>query len=129
MKAAADKRNEELGVLLVDLDNFNYGHIKGDKVLRDVSGLLKRITKKDYLIARWGGDEFIILAPNAAKEEQQHFIRTFQTKLENNKPVDLSSFGASIGNAVYPENGYTFNELIQHADREMYRRKGEVPSV
>jgi diguanylate cyclase (GGDEF)-like protein/PAS domain S-box-containing protein len=129
--AAAQRHGRALGLLFIDLDHFKdindtYGHFAGDVFLRAVTQRLKGALRDSDTIARLGGDEFIVLleacGSRAVAEEvanrllyelQQPFV------VEDN-PVYA---GASIGIALYPEAGASFDELLKAADTAMYSAK------
>lgn len=114
---------------MIDLNNFKkvndtFGHTKGDELIKHVAMILHQIVKKDDVIARWGGDEFLILAPKINGDFDSTYIPALQRALENSVIENLPSIGASVGFAIFPDQGESFQELIQKADREMYKSKG-----
>ncbi len=117
-----DKR--KIGIMMIDLNDFkkvndSLGHHKGDELLAKISSLLKENVQKNDVVARWGGDEFVILVPNAEKDFELSYVKKFQKKMsEKNLDVRMS-----LGSAVYPDDGTTFEVLLQMADSAMYRRK------
>ena len=119
-------------VMFLDLDHFkeindSLGHNFGDALLVEIAKHLKETIRGEDIIARLGGDEFIILLPDTdskgAVEVAQKFLETVV------KPVlvDQHEFivTASIGIALYPEDGNTMDLLLQNADAAMYRAKQE----
>ncbi|AXH11511.1 EAL domain-containing protein [Halarcobacter bivalviorum] len=117
-------------VFFLDLDNFkyindNYGHLVGDKLLKEVAKRLKaRLFKRDY-IARNAGDEFIILID----ERDEETVRTIAKKIldifSNNFRIDdIEVFtGVSIGISKYSKNKTTTSELLNQADMALYKAK------
>jgi diguanylate cyclase (GGDEF)-like protein len=118
--------------IFMDIDDFKnindrYGHIVGDEALRVTADLLKRSMRKDDFIARFGGDEFIIIAPRLEKEAElkitaQRIIMNFE---EYNRigtlPFDLT---LSMGSAVYKKgSGLTPAQFIKKLDDLMYENK------
>lgn len=137
-KGIAEKRINELirclqqGVLLIiDLDNFkmindHFGHLCGDAVLTDMSEELKCIFRKDDILARVGGDEFLAYLAGITKEETKCRMEKLLKNLlgiEINNTKGLVSCG--IGAACYPEDARDFQELYQKADMALYQRKSE----
>jgi diguanylate cyclase (GGDEF)-like protein/PAS domain S-box-containing protein len=122
-----------LGVVYMDLDGFKdvndtLGHASGDRLLIAVAARLKKVARDDDLLARLGGDEFVVLVKDFAHPEQ---IGSLAERILGSlkEPVWILGkevrIGASIGIALYPEDGETSEELIKHADLAMYRAKEE----
>lgn len=128
IKTMTDSNNQKLAVMLIDVDNFKmvndqFGHKEGDLLLKGLSSQLVKSVRKTDIVARWGGDEFIILAPNITKREHvQEIIERINDNLKN---LSTSQIGVSvsIGVAVYPAEGKTFDELLKAADKRMYNMK------
>ncbi len=124
------KRGEnQLLVIFLDLDNFKhvndtFGHKKGDEVLKKVAQILKENFRKYDILARFGGDEFILgitLPPSANKNEVEKILKRVENEIEKT----FKNFGLSIsyGIAVCPKESRNAQELIQIADRRMYKMK------
>ncbi|WP_238008207.1 bifunctional diguanylate cyclase/phosphodiesterase [Dactylosporangium sp. AC04546] len=124
---AADRR---LALLLLDLDGFkqvndSLGHRVGDRLLVEVA---RRLTTAagDNLVGRLGGDEFAIVVPHlrdtaeARARAAEIMAALAEPVLLDGLPIDV---GGSVGVAVYPEHGGSFEELMQHADVAMYDAK------
>lgn len=128
---ARARQHRETGVLFVDLDHFkvvndSLGHDVGDKLLVQVAEKLKACLRDEDSVARWGGDEFVILLtemdhPGDIVLVAQRILSSLQT------PFLLDSHeiycNASIGGSVFPKDGDTPDALLQHADIAMYRAK------
>jgi diguanylate cyclase (GGDEF)-like protein len=128
------KRNgNAFAVLMIDVDHFKrfndtYGHDAGDSTLRAISGALQRSTRESDIVCRFGGEEFVIVLPDANLEGATaraqrivEFVRVLEIT-HDGKP--LPSITASIGLAMYPQNGETVKALIQSADKALYEAKG-----
>ena len=120
-----------IGILFLDLDGFKtvndtFGHFQGDELLKAVACRLAGVLRKSDTVARMGGDEFIIMAPNIEDAKE---IETVANKIINvfKNPFDLSCHEiyttASIGISVFPADGETADALIKNADLAMYKAK------
>jgi diguanylate cyclase (GGDEF)-like protein/PAS domain S-box-containing protein len=131
--AAADRSQEKVALLYIDLDRFKYvndtfGHQSGDLLLCQVAERLKSTVRKSDTVARLGGDEFSIiisqidLSTLALIEKVANKILTSLSKpyrLDGNEAF----ISCSIGISIYPDNGATLEELIINSDSAMYKAK------
>jgi diguanylate cyclase (GGDEF)-like protein len=118
----------------VDLDRFKpindtYGHLVGDTVLRVVAERLRACARGDVTVARIGGDEFAVLTEAHATDNEAGALDLAHTILEElARPIDCGGHsiqvGASVGVALFPRDGSSFQELLHRADAAMYRAKG-----
>ncbi len=126
-----------LAVLFVDLDAFKtvndrFGHDAGDRVLAVLGARLREGVRDTDLVARYAGDEFIVLldgiaSPAAAEEVREHLERVLREPVEG-LPGDASvTVGGSIGLALYPRDGDEAYSVVAAADQDMYRRKSGRP--
>jgi len=131
-KLKKNKRSqEEFSILFVDLNKFKtindtYGHHLGDIVLQKVSKRLKSCLRESDIVARFGGDEFVILLDNTKGESTVKSITNkLLLSLSEKISVDKIYFtiGASIGVAFYPHHGDNVDTLIIRADKAMYQAK------
>lgn len=120
----------ELALLYLDLDGFKVindrgGHETGDQVLREVAARLKQGIRHDDLVARIGGDEFVVLLPGCNDAAAAKFAKVLRARLRS--PYALSDdtlyLDASIGIACFPQDGRDQETLLAHADRSMYEAK------
>lgn len=127
------KKYERHALFVIDIDDFKhvndtYGHLQGDYVLTStISNMVNNFREED-IIGRIGGDEFVALMKNVSGREQifnkaesicKEFNRTFSI---NEEVVQVS---CSIGIAIYPMDGDTYEELLEHADLALYNVKAE----
>jgi diguanylate cyclase (GGDEF)-like protein len=124
-------------VLLLDLNNFKlindvYGHAIGDEVLINVARRLQGAVRESDLVARFGGDEFAILARQLAGAEEATSIALRVVK-ELDQPIKIGSIqhqvGVGIGIALIPQDGQIGAEIMRKADIALYRAKGEHGSA
>lgn len=110
-------------LLLIDVDDFKhvndeYGHFKGDEVLRHFANTLQEMPVPPELIGRYGGDEFMVFVPGElTKADIGTMCHDFLVNLADGCDIPLTS---SIGIAAYPEDGKNFEELCASADKAMY---------
>ena len=129
----ARRHSNNLSILFIDLDKFKEyndinGHLMGDKLLYDFSNMLKSKTRSIDIIGRFGGDEFIIIAPQTGTdgslmlaENLLKSINDFQYKM--NESDTKHNVTCSIGISVYPDNSTDLDELIDKADKALYTSK------
>lgn len=124
----AQRYEKNLTVIMADMDRFKtindtHGHSTGDRVLRIVGKFLQQNIRDVDIIARFGGEEFVILLPEADKNEARTVSERLRGNLEHLKLDDLPPLSISIGIAAYPEDGNDIEELIIRADAAMYAAK------
>ena len=127
----AQRDENEVGVLFVDLDRFKWvndtlGHACGDQLLKKVASKLQRCVRQGDTVARIGGDEFVIVLYGFdSVDEPPHFAQRFLEALA--QPVTLEGVevfnSASIGIAIYPMDGKDVDTLLRNADTAMYAAK------
>lgn len=127
----AKRNKEELLLLYSDMDgmkwiNDNLGHHEGDRAIIDMANILRETFRESDIIARIGGDEFVIIVVGARKDSDQILVRRLQDTLDahnsrNNRRYRLS---ASVGIARHnTEDSYSIDDLLSQADRLMYQQK------
>jgi diguanylate cyclase (GGDEF)-like protein/PAS domain S-box-containing protein len=129
--AEAQQSDHILSVLFIDLDGFkqindSHGHHIGDATLRAVAARLQSVVRSSDTVARFGGDEFVILLPmvssrGVAKRIGMHIVDQLSQPFAFGSGCHLLS--ASVGVAFYPEHGQSSESLLISADKAMYRAK------
>lgn len=118
-------------LLFIDIDRFKVfndtkGHSFGDKVLEEIALRLKQSIRNSDTVARFGGDEFVVLLENITnRNDASTKIDILATELESDYVINNEKFKihCSIGFAIYPEDGTTTDNLLAAADRAMYKSK------
>jgi len=129
--AASKRRQTQLAVLFFDLDGFkavndNLGHAIGDELLTDVAQRLRRVIRKNDVVARIGGDEFLAAVQDIPDEEGALALADM-IRREIEQPYHLANnecwISASVGISIFPQHGEDSDDLIQSADTAMYEAK------
>jgi diguanylate cyclase (GGDEF)-like protein/PAS domain S-box-containing protein len=129
--ALARRHQNHLAVLFIDLDHFktvndSLGHHAGDLLLAEVAARIQGAVREADVVARQGGDEFIVVLADLAQPEAAASVAV-KLLVQVAAPFDIDghavSVAPSIGISVYPRDGATADELIQHADSAMYLSK------
>lgn len=125
-----ERTGRQLALLFLDLDRLQeindiLGHAVGDQVLREVAQRCQALLSKDQLLARIGGDEFMVACEIDNLEDAQHISRRLMHALA--QPIGTAAppieVGVSIGMALFPSQGATVEELLMHADLAMFKAK------
>lgn len=133
LDALLESKHPSLAVLLLDLNKFKLvndtlGHLVGDELLKDVAKRLSIMLRANDYVARLGGDEFVFVLISFGDVHNLELIvsrllRAFEQPFSaDSKAVEI---GASIGIAIYPNDGRTTTDLLKHADVAMYTAKNE----
>ncbi|MFO7941257.1 MAG: diguanylate cyclase [Bacillota bacterium] len=131
--ARADRLRKSLVLIIVDIDHFKhyndtYGHPQGDRALIKLAGLLRRSVRRSDVVFRYGGEEFIILAPGADGHEgmtlaERVRFRVGVTDFSHGSGGSGPSLSVSAGFSVYPDWAQGSQELLLQADEALYHAK------
>lgn len=127
--------NKEMALVMIDIDHFKqindiYGHLEGNKVLRSFADVLKGTVRNVDVVGRYGGEEFLIVLPEANYNQALVVLERIKERVSDIKPPTASvkekkefSMRFSAGVASLPENGRGLEELIAAADAALYQAK------
>ena len=130
--AKAGQADYPLGLMMVDIDDFKlfndtYGHLVGDQILRHVGDILTTCCRGTDIIGRYGGDEFIVLLPEAAHGDVRAVAERVLAAIDERswRPTGQHDLciGLSIGYATFPHDGLLRHDLLNHADAALYETK------
>lgn len=126
------ENKEKLGFLFVDIDNFRdfnnvYGHAFGDRVLRFIANVIRQCIPENGFAGRNGGDEFVVCIENPKigqlQQIAEHINQLLQTEFKSRDYEAPIKTSCSIGIAVFPDSGESYEEIIHQADDAMYSVK------
>jgi diguanylate cyclase (GGDEF)-like protein/putative nucleotidyltransferase with HDIG domain len=130
--ARAERLKTEVSLLVMDLDNFKeindtYGHHVGDRALREVAAVLRTAIRPYDICVRYAGDEFIVVLSGCSGEEAERKRVELQRAVDalqfEARPGRMLAIAISIGAAVFPHDGDSYETLLATADSRMYRDK------
>jgi diguanylate cyclase (GGDEF)-like protein/putative nucleotidyltransferase with HDIG domain len=130
--ARAERLKAEVALLVMDLDSFkeindSHGHHVGDKALREVATVLRSAIRPYDICVRYAGDEFIVVLSGCGAEEADRkrleLQRTVDEVLFEARPGRRLPLAISVGAAIYPQDGDSYEALLATADSRMYRDK------
>jgi diguanylate cyclase (GGDEF)-like protein/PAS domain S-box-containing protein len=127
----AERRRKPVSAVMVDVDHFktvndSFGHLAGDKTLKDLSNLIRGSFRTSDICCRYGGEEFLIVLPDSTSDDACQRAEGMRKKLENTEiEYDSARFHvtATFGVAMYPEHACTREALIAAADKALYEGK------
>ncbi len=122
-----NKQKKEFSIIFIDIDNFKnindtYGHLTGDKILIEFSNILKNNIRKNDILGRWGGEEFIIILDKTTIHTTKDIAEKLREAIELSNFREIGNLTASFGLSTYEEND-TINSLVQKADFSLYKAK------
>ena len=130
----ASRRQFTLGIIMLDVDDFRrfnntYGHAAGDAILRELGNLLLKHVRGEDIACRYGGDEFIIVLPDASRAvtfERAELVCEYAKQLHIDfEGQNLEAITLSLGVAIFPDHGITSEALLKAVDAALYHAKHE----
>ena len=133
--ARSERTGHHLSLLMVDLDGFktcndSFGHLFGDKILKNVADILLNAVRSMDVVARFGGDEFMVILPETDESLAMDIAERIRRNVINQvaEPNDVDAAGrhtltASVGIVCYPEHGKSVEPLLENVDKALYRAK------
>jgi diguanylate cyclase (GGDEF)-like protein/putative nucleotidyltransferase with HDIG domain len=130
--ARAERLKSEVSLMVMDLDNFkdindNHGHHVGDRALCEVAQVLRTAIRPYDICVRYAGDEFIVVLSGCGADEAEHKRQELQKSIDEvyfeARPGKRVALGISVGAAVFPEDGESYESLLAIADSRMYQDK------
>lgn len=126
------KEGKVVNLIFFDLDQFKiindtFGHLAGDRILRDIGSLFLKRTRTEDLIARYGGDEFVMLVANSTPSEVEHLAHRIVTEISSAQWIfgtDIFSVGVTTGiscSSLLKEPAVA--QLLSAGDRDLYKNK------
>jgi len=124
-----------LSVILLDIDNFKHyndtnGHNAGDALLIELSRLMQATSRKEAVLSRYGGEEFVVMLPGIIKKDALTYADRLRDTIARHsfphrEKQPLGFISVSGGIASFPEDGDTIDKVIQKADEALYNAKAE----
>ncbi|MDH5677483.1 MAG: diguanylate cyclase [Nitrospinota bacterium] len=122
-----------MAVLMVDVDhfkNFNdtFGHVQGNVILTTLADILKRSARDTDIVARWGGEEFALILTETPREKAEMVAKRIRKEVEETyfpgaDRQPLGKISVSVGVATYPDDSLDSIDIIEKADKSLYRSK------
>ncbi len=127
MKRLDTERQLPISVIMADLNglklvNDTYGHSTGDDMIKTAANILKRVCRKEDIIARWGGDEFVILSPQTTDETALEICKRIHDRYSKTYVKDVP-ISISSGTASKNDKDKNLKEVLKEAEDNMYKNK------
>jgi diguanylate cyclase (GGDEF)-like protein/putative nucleotidyltransferase with HDIG domain len=132
--ARAERLQSEISLMVMDLDSFkeindNHGHHVGDRALCEIARVLRTTIRPYDICVRYAGDEFIVVMSGCGAEEAEQKREELQRSIDavffEARPGKRLRIGVSIGTAIFPHDGDSYEVLLATADSRMYQNKAE----
>jgi len=130
-RANAIRSGKKVGLILCDLNEFkqvndDFDHLTGDKILIETAQYLRQHLRESDTIARYGGDEFLIIVEDVKSSEELALLRdkcSAQIEVRTPNEDELVKISCSAGCSCFPEDGTTYEQLFRVADTKLYEQK------
>ncbi|MFH1228456.1 MAG: GGDEF domain-containing protein [Planctomycetota bacterium] len=128
----ASRHIEPFSMVMLDVDNFKkindtYGHVTGDKILKEVADILQQAVRKSYPAYRYGGEEIAIILPGTSKDESFSFAEKLRKRIEDRTFIsdngERINVTISCGVSEYNKSMKDFKDIVIQADNALYRAK------
>ncbi len=129
----AKETHQPLSLIIGDIDNFKFyndaqGHLAGDEVLKTIANILKKNTKGQDIVARFGGEEFVLILPRTDKKSAVKLAEDLREKVSEyvfpaEEKMPQKDVTITFGVATYPEDGDTPEKILSIADQRLYKGK------
>ncbi len=122
------RHDHPFSLLFLDLDNFKrindtYGHVLGDRILAELGKLLHKWARKSDLLARFGGEEFVVLLPMTDQQQAMAAAERLRTAVQEHSFPRRKRLTISVGVSCYPNDTENVEELVKMADQALYQAK------
>ena len=126
------RNKHPVSIIMLDIDHFKkfndtYGHDAGDALLKELGTMLKSIVRKEDIACRYGGEEFILILPEAtieiAAQRAEYFRKALQFTSFRHLDQNIAMITVSMGVASYPDHGQDSETVFRRADEALYKAK------
>ncbi len=128
----AARNQRPVGIIMIDIDHFKhindtFGHTAGDVLLSEIGSFLRSNVRGEDIACRFGGEEFVLIMPEATREitsqRAEHFRKNLKQLSVKQSDQLVGRITLSLGVAIFPDHGSTGEEVLQAADVALYRAK------